>query len=234
MDLVPVIDLKYGIVVHAVRGAREKYLPVQSLIASDARPATVARAFAGLGFRSAYVADLDAIHGGPQDWQSYELIQREGLQLWIDAGADSIDRMNRLAAFGDCHVVLGTESLPSIDLVRRASALIPGRIIASLDMKSDRVLARNSEWQAMPPAQLADQLIAAGVQRLILLDLDRVGSDEGIQVGSLCAEIHKSHPHVRLYVGGGVRTNADLDLLSEMGCDGALVATALHRNRIRV
>jgi len=33
-------------------------------------------------------------------------------------------------------------------------------------------------------------------------------------------------------VGGGVRGLDDLNLISRLGCDGALVATALHNGRL--
>ena len=36
----------------------------------------------------------------------------------------------------------------------------------------------------------------------------------------------------KIYVAGGVRHEADLELLDEMGVDGVLIATALHRQRI--
>jgi phosphoribosylformimino-5-aminoimidazole carboxamide ribotide isomerase len=35
-------------------------------------------------------------------------------------------------------------------------------------------------------------------------------------------------PHVALFAGGGVRGPDDLARLADAGCDGALVATALH------
>ena len=65
MRVVPVIDLKGGMAVHAVRGERERYRPVRSVITDDAGdPVALARAFASeLGLDELYVADLDAIGG---------------------------------------------------------------------------------------------------------------------------------------------------------------------------
>ena len=59
--IIPVIDLKGGQVVRGVAGRRGEYRAVQSRMVQDARPKTVARAFATqFGFRQGYVADLDA------------------------------------------------------------------------------------------------------------------------------------------------------------------------------
>src|SRR6187431_505841 len=87
MRVIPVIDLMYGQVVRGVAGRRSEYRPIQSQIAADARPATVARAFVErFGFETVYVADLDAIGGGAPDLISLEMIARAGLNLWVDAG----------------------------------------------------------------------------------------------------------------------------------------------------
>jgi len=65
MRVVPVIDLKAGTAVHAVRGERESYRPVRSVIAgADGDALALAHAFrAQLGLDELYVADLDAIGG---------------------------------------------------------------------------------------------------------------------------------------------------------------------------
>ena len=65
MRVVPVIDLKDGTAVHAVRGERERYRPVNSTLAGDdGDPLALARAFrSALGLDELYVADLDAIGG---------------------------------------------------------------------------------------------------------------------------------------------------------------------------
>jgi len=39
-------------------------------------------------------------------------------------------------------------------------------------------------------------------------------------------------PGLKIYAGGGVRDDADLDALESAGATGALVATALHEGRI--
>jgi phosphoribosylformimino-5-aminoimidazole carboxamide ribotide isomerase len=63
MRVVGVIDLKAGTAVHAVRGERESYRPVSSVIGGDDGDAVaLARGFRSeLGLDELYVADLDAI-----------------------------------------------------------------------------------------------------------------------------------------------------------------------------
>ena len=59
-----------------------------------------------------------------------------------------------------------------------------------------------------------------------MLDLARVGTDAGVDV-ELLADVRRAVPSVTLFAGGGVRGESDLELLASVGCDGALVATAL-------
>ena len=44
--VIPVIDLKDGVVVRGVAGRRDEYRPIESRFASDPRPATVAQGLA--------------------------------------------------------------------------------------------------------------------------------------------------------------------------------------------
>src|SRR5688572_18574193 len=87
MRVIPVIDLMNGQVVRGIGGKRSEYQPIKSQIATDAQPATVARAFVEhFGFDTAYVADLDAIQGRPPNLIAWKEIHAAGLKLWLDAG----------------------------------------------------------------------------------------------------------------------------------------------------
>jgi phosphoribosylformimino-5-aminoimidazole carboxamide ribotide isomerase len=39
-------------------------------------------------------------------------------------------------------------------------------------------------------------------------------------------------PDIRLLAGGGVLTRRDLERMRDVGCDGALVASAIHTGRL--
>ena len=87
MKVIPVIDILNGIVVHAVRGKRREYQPLQSILCKSVEPLEVAKAFKALGFSELYIADLDAITGGSVNFQVFKRIAKEtGLKLMVDAG----------------------------------------------------------------------------------------------------------------------------------------------------
>jgi phosphoribosylformimino-5-aminoimidazole carboxamide ribotide isomerase len=64
-----------------------------------------------------------------------------------------------------------------------------------------------------------------------VIDLARVGTGDGIDIRQV-ARIRDAAPHATLLAGGGVRGVDDLARLADVGCDGVLVATALHDGRI--
>ncbi len=97
VQLIPVIDLKGGVVVRGVAGQRTTYRPVESLLGCDATPESVARSFEQhFGFKSVYIADLDAIAGAIPDWGAYEAIARHIPNLTIDAGVNDAETLVEL------------------------------------------------------------------------------------------------------------------------------------------
>ena len=69
--VIPVIDLKGGMAVHAVGGRRDQYRPLRSVWQASASPIALAAALRDdLGIDRLYLADLDAIEGRPPDSRS--------------------------------------------------------------------------------------------------------------------------------------------------------------------
>ena len=255
MRIIPVIDLKDGLVVRGVGGQRDQYRPIESSLCADAQPETVAQSFAALGFREAYVADLDAIEKGDGSlfWCRSPRVERShptstietpvpffGLQLLVDAGIRTALDARRLAeARVDgrplAGIVAGLESLDSLETLEDIlGAIGPGRLLFSLDLKAGVPLTAAPAWQGLSPEQIAVIVLRAGVRRMIVLDLARVGMGAGVGTEPLCRTLRSLAPELEIIAGGGVRSAADLDSLARAGCDAALVASALHDGRLDV
>lgn len=238
MNVVPVVDLKGGCVVRGVAGRRAEYRPVESLLAADARPGTVAAAFAQAGFRNLYVADLDAIGGSEPAWATYQTLAAAGLELWIDAGAGAVDAAQRLAAHcsaaaAHSGAIAGVESLAGPELLAPLVAAIGAqRLIFSLDLHDGRLWSQSPAWQALTPLSAVVAAAEAGVRRLIVLDVAQVGLGQGPGTLPLCHAIHQRWPEIELVAGGGVRSLDDLAALADAGCAAVLVASCLHDRRI--
>jgi phosphoribosylformimino-5-aminoimidazole carboxamide ribotide isomerase len=232
MRVIPVIDLKGGVAVHAVRGERERYRPLRSRIACGSEPVHVTRAVRErFGLDELYVADLDAIAGDAGSADVVAALAREGRAM-VDAGAAAPTAVARLLELGVARVVIGTESLPGAEAFRRLRTELPDApLVLSLDLRGGRVLSPDPALAAIGTACALARLADAGAREAIVLDLARVGSGEGPDV-TLVGELHSRFPDIELLAGGGVRHAGDLRALAGAGAAGALVATALHRGAI--
>ena len=259
MQLIGVLDLVAGCAVHAVAGRREHYRPVEGAAGSPIEPGdalALARAYIDLGIAELYVADLDAIltrvrHGAapglddaPSDDRADAVGRRShdavvaavaalGAPLWLDTGVPSADHARRAIDLGAAHVIVGLETLPSYDALREICDAVGGhRVAFSLDLRDGEPVVTRGGIPAGEPAHLvAARAANAGPGAVIVIDLARVGTGTGLDLG-LIGRVRKTTPGLALVAGGGVRGLEDLVRLANAGCDGALVATALHNGRL--
>lgn len=224
MEVIPVIDLKGGTVVHARLGQRALYRPIETPLAAGSDPQAVVTGLLSLHpFATLYVADLDAIGNHSKDGNdgAIEQLKRRfpQLALWVDRGVASATHADEWLARGWGDLVLGSESLA--DAATALHFADHPRVVLSLDF-------RGPEFQG--PANLIEAA-EAWPRRVIAMTLDRVGSHAGPDLGRLRA-IKDLAGRREVYAAGGVRDAADLRALQEASIAGALVATSLHNGRI--
>jgi phosphoribosylformimino-5-aminoimidazole carboxamide ribotide isomerase len=240
MQLVPVIDLARGQAVHAKAGDRARYAPVESVLTPGRRgdPLALVQAYRDtVGARECYVADLDAIRGGElqRDLLRGLVCAAAPCTLLVDAGTCTPAGTEAVMALGAAAAVAGLETLRRFeDLDAAVAAAPPGGIVFSLDLRLGRPMLSPEAAAAgvgLEPEELASRAVSAGVDALLVLDVGRVGTGEGVDL-DLLRRLRRRFPRVRLLAGGGVGGAGDLARLADAGCDGALVATALHTGRI--
>ncbi len=222
MEIIPVLDLKGGVVVRARMGQRHLYAPIVTPLAATSDPLDVARGLLAVHpFATLYVADLDAIERTGDNGAALRRIQREcpGLSLWVDNGIADAAAAARWLDAGLGSLVLGSESQSDAALVRSLAA--DARVILSLDFRGEtfqgtpEILDHPSIWPA----------------RVIAMTLARVGSGAGPDLDRL-TQVRRIAAERQVYAAGGVRDAADLAALARAGIAGALVATALHDGRL--
>jgi phosphoribosylformimino-5-aminoimidazole carboxamide ribotide isomerase len=220
--------------VHAVRGKRKEYQPLQSVLTKSIKPLEVARTFKNIGFTDLYMADLDAIIDCSTNFQILKNINDETeLKLMVDAGVTSIERAQILLDSGVSKLIIGTETLQKKSFVSDAVRLFESeRVVVSLDLKGNKILVKLGFDGCSDPYCLLRQFKEMGVSQVIVLDLLRVGSEGGVNIDFLKKVI--TEIGIDVYVGGGVRDINDLVELKNLGVSGALVATALHTNKISI
>ena len=232
MRIIPVIDILGSVAVHAIRGMRENYQPLKSILCTSADPVDVAASLKAFGFSELYVADLDAIRGGPVNSLLLKRIVKETeLKLMVDAGTSNLERGREVLDCGASKVIIGTETLTNTSFVTEAiEALGFEKVVVSLDLMNGKVLSGFNLGKLSEPMKFLHELKTLGVSQIIVLDLSKVGSREGTNLAVLQKVL--SHIKIDVLVGGGVRDITDLIELKNLGVSAVLVATALHSGKI--
>lgn len=231
LRVVPVVDLRGGVAVHAVGGERSQYRPVRSILASSPDPLSLGASFRSMGLDELYIADLDMIERvGSNLGVVAEIKRRLGLRLLVDAGVNSPDEAEELIKLGVDEVVVGTETLNDPAELREVAMAVGGRVAASIDLVDGSLLTRSASLRSAGVLGAARALAGLGAAELIVIELRRVGSRAGPDV-ELAKRVAEA-VDVPVLVGGGVRSLADLIALRRAGAAGALVATALHDGSI--
>src|SRR3954464_12963302 len=100
MQVIPVLDLRAGIVVQARRGQHSEYAPLRSSLVQGCEPVAVARALCAIcRTRTVYVADLDAARGNPVNEAALAGLASVAA-TWVDAGATTPQRGAGVAGGG--------------------------------------------------------------------------------------------------------------------------------------
>jgi phosphoribosylformimino-5-aminoimidazole carboxamide ribotide isomerase len=218
MEVIPVIDIKGGQVVHAQGGRRDSYRPIETPLSATSAPADVAAGLLRLApFRKLYIADLDAIEGGKANDAAIDAIAHAapGVELWDDNGiADAAAARAWLDRFAHC-LVIGSESQRGAETIESLRG--EARVLLSLDFRGDAFQGPGAlhDDPRMWPA------------RVIVMTLARVGAGGGPDTGRVGQIVARAEGR-EVFGAGGIRNSADLDALAAVGAAGVLVATALH------
>ncbi|MDO9151973.1 MAG: HisA/HisF-related TIM barrel protein [Methylotenera sp.] len=231
MQIIPVIDLLNGIVVHAKKGDRQHYLPITSQLTLSSEPLDIVAALLMLHpFEQLYIADLNAIQkisnpnttSQSNNFSIIELISLRypNLTIWVDAG---ISNIAEFILWSSLHVklILGSENFSSIEQYITSYPESNTQHILSLDFMPNgyqgplALLENTTYWP----------------QEVIIMSLAHVGANQGTNI-QLLSKIKQQASTFHIYAAGGVRGVEDLYTLKSIGIHGALIATALHDKQL--
>lgn len=227
--VIPVIDLKDGVVVHARAGKqahagkRAEYRPIATPFGPPHDAAAIARAMLGITFSPVlYIADLDAILGRGNNFDLCRELARAfpNTDLWIDAGFSDVTDCAFWLPLG-ATLVVGSETIASLEAWENMRSSFGGNLVLSLDF---------DEQGLRGPKEVMDDP-SLWPDRLILMSLGRVGTETGPDLARLRDALHAAGGRA-VYVAGGVASLGDITKVAQAGARGVLAATALHSGAV--
>ena len=230
MILFPAIDLKDGVCVRLVRGEME------SATVFNRDPPAQASEFALCGFRWLHVVDLDGAFAGTSvNGEAVRSIRRAvDMKIQLGGGIRERAAIDAWLDLGIDRVVLGTVALRDPDLVRRAAADHPGRIVVGIDGKNGKVAVEGwAEVSEVGIVELAHRFADAGVAAIVATDISRDGAMAGIDAGAVARFAKEAG--IPVIASGGVSSLADVVALKARekdGIAGAIIGRALYDGRI--
>jgi len=222
VEIIPVIDVLGGKVVHARGGVRSQYPLLQSVLTSHCEPLQVIiDMLAWQSFSTIYIADLDAILEQKQNIAFYKTLAEyfPHVTFLLDAGIDSKVSWQHFLDYPNIKPVIGSETLVDIDWLSDLG--IRQKSILSLDFQNGQFLGDQQLLQQ--PDVWAENIIA--------MNIDHIGGDSGPDF-ELLASLQRQAINSQIIAAGGVRTEQDLINLELQGIERVLIASALHDGRI--
>ncbi|OYT63708.1 phosphoribosylformimino-5-aminoimidazole carboxamide ribotide isomerase [Methanosarcinales archaeon ex4572_44] len=221
-----VLDIFDGIVVHAIRGKRKEYMPVSdfSSVCDTSDAVEIVKAF---NPAEVYAADLNRIRGIGDNFPVVREASRYCKTI-LSCGVRSAEDVTNGLMIADT-VTIGTENA-DFSVIRQACEMIRdrSRIDVNIDLMNNKILTNTKI--SLTPMEAIEKLNDYPISHLIIIDLTKVGTESGINLGFLEDVVACSdHPVI---FGGGVQDMNDLDTLRDIGVKGALIATAIHNNSI--
>lgn len=230
MIIYPAIDLKGGACVRLVRGEM-----ANATVFSDDPPGQ-ARYFASLGFEWLHVVDLDGAFAGHSVNGNVVRAIREATASKIQLGGGirdsvAVDYWLRL---GIDRIIIGTAALREPELVRRAAADYPGRIIVGVDSRDGRAAIEGwSQGSTIGAVDLARRFVGSGVAAIAYTDIARDGMMSGMNVPAIVNFAKQAG--LPVIAAGGISGLGDITALAAHEADGiagAICGRAFYEGRL--
>jgi phosphoribosylformimino-5-aminoimidazole carboxamide ribotide isomerase len=221
LDIIPVIDLMDGQVVHAKHGDRQNYRPIKSALCNDSEPLHIVSSLLQLyPFKRIYIADINAIQGRGHHGHLIRQLRSQypAMEIWLDAGIKQAETAKNWQQQG-IYCVIGSESLGDMYSYHQIKQTLTEQFALSLDF---------ARGQFIGPDQLLREE-RLWPRHVIAMSLDKVGSGSGPDI-PLLDSLQRGAVHV--YAAGGVRNTSDLLTLKTSGISGVLVASMLHAGQL--
>ncbi|NLX36324.1 MAG: 1-(5-phosphoribosyl)-5-[(5-phosphoribosylamino)methylideneamino]imidazole-4-carboxamide isomerase [Chloroflexi bacterium] len=232
MIIYPAIDLRRGRCVRLQQGAFE----AETVFADD--PVDAALRWASEGAQWLHVVNLDGAIGAPSSANLAALeriVAAVEIPVQFGGGVRTADDAVNLLARGVSRVIIGSVAVTNPEVVRAAIDACGAEAVAvGIDARDGRVAIHGwAETSTRDAVDLATEMAALGVQRIVHTDVKRDGMLTGANIAA-CQRMARA-AGVGVIASGGVANLDDVRAAcaaAAQGVQGLIIGMALYRGAI--
>lgn len=229
-QIIPAIDLIHGKCVRLYKGkySQKTEYPVS--------PAAQAEIFEMEGGDRIHVVDLDgAKKGEPQNLRTIaKICEAVKIPVEVGGGVRRIEDAEKLFEIGVERIILGTVAVEQPELLGEFLQKFGAeKIVVGLDARKGGLKLATRGWEGktdLDVIDFAEKLEEMGVKRIIYTDIARDGTltFPNFDVNERLVNT----TNLKIIASGGVTDVAHLEILRQVGCEGAILGKALYENKI--
>ena len=221
----PAIDVLEGRVVRLEQGRRE------NVTVERGDPVAAAIEFAAAGASWLHLVDLDGAFSGAPELELVRRVAAVGPPVQVGGGYRSFELVSAALEAGAARGLVDTAAVDEAFL-QSAVERYGSRLAVAVDARDGQVAVDGWTMSAATtPRSLAERCAAAGVARLVVTATRRDGMLAGPDLALLEDVLEAGLPVI---AAGGIASLGDLHALRELGCEGAVVGSAIWRGRFGI
>ncbi|MFP4697621.1 MAG: 1-(5-phosphoribosyl)-5-[(5-phosphoribosylamino)methylideneamino]imidazole-4-carboxamide isomerase [Eubacteriales bacterium] len=230
MQLYPAIDIKKGQCVRLRQGQ------FQNVEVYSNSPEEIAEKWQELGGSFIHVVDLDGALVGKSVNEDVikRIVEKVNAPVQVGGGIRSIQDIERKLNLGVSRVIIGTKAVEDPKMVKEAIRLFGSdKIVIGIDAKNGLVAVEGWEKVSKLTAiDLCKQMQNIGVKTIVYTDISKDGMLMGPNVDSTGLLV--SETNLDIIASGGVTSLKDLENLSKIKVQGAIIGKALYTDKINL
>ncbi|MFC1937354.1 1-(5-phosphoribosyl)-5-[(5-phosphoribosylamino)methylideneamino]imidazole-4-carboxamide isomerase [Chloroflexota bacterium] len=229
VEIIPAVDLRAGRCVRLYQGDY-----AQETVFSD-DPVDMALRWQSLGAPRLHIVDLDGAAAG--ELRNLDIIKQIAsvmlIPTQVGGGIRQLETVELLLKAGVDRVILGTAAVEDHRLVEEACRRFRDSIIVGVDAQEGYISIRGWRQKTeLKAIEFAQSMTRLGVKRFIYTDISRDGT---LTEPNFTANFEMVNAvRVPIIAAGGVSSLTHLEMLGELGVEGAIIGKALYTGDINL
>ena len=183
-----------------------------------------------------HVIDLNGAKGDFKNQKHlFDIVKKVDMKIQYGGGIRSIDMVKKLTDEGIYRVIVGTQAVTKPTFLDELSTLkCSDQIVIAIDVLDEVI--KYSGWMESSPVKLIDYIdrcLGLGFFRFLCTDINKDGKLSGAGV-DLYEKLLNHSPIIKLIASGGISSMQDIQELSQLRIEAAVVGKAIYEDHISI